>query len=107
MTGLDKLRQTAEQATEGPWQAVHRNVGCTEHDDESAGLGLEIEGPPKPGMRGQFSRSADARFIATFDPPTVLALLDVAETAEGHRGCHGAGMLEDALDRLREVTADG
>ena len=42
----------------------------------------------------------DERYVAAFDPSTVLALLDVAEAAES-RNEHD---VMDALDRLREVA---
>jgi hypothetical protein len=44
-------------------------------DDESAGLGLRIIGPPEAMNRGQFEKGADARFIAAAreDVPALLA----------------------------------
>jgi hypothetical protein len=53
-------------------------------------------------------------YVATFDPPTVMALLDVAEAAEAHVTLdardHGGffrtrGQLAEALIRLREVSS--
>lgn len=54
--------------------------------------------------------AVDTEFIVTFDPPTVLALLDVAEAAEAAaeyvpEDVSDHGRLTDALDRLREVTS--
>jgi hypothetical protein len=48
-----------------------------------------------------------AEHIATFDPPTVLALLDVAELCirnHDHRGFAPCAACA-ALDRLREVSS--
>jgi hypothetical protein len=61
---VKRLNQLKARATPGPWRVSHRAYGCDENDDESAGLGLEIEGPPEPGLRGQFARSADAQLVA-------------------------------------------
>lgn len=61
---LNELRELEAQATPEPWSAMHRCVGCKPQDDESWGLGLEIEGPPEADGRGQFKRGADARLIA-------------------------------------------
>jgi hypothetical protein len=61
-----------------------------------------------------FNRPEDAEYIATFDPRTVLALLDVAEAADAIRGLivgvegqddHLADAIQAAIDRLREVTS--
>lgn len=60
---LDQLNDLAKAATRLPWSVAHRDIRCTESDDERAGLGLEIEGPPEASNRGQFARSADARYI--------------------------------------------
>jgi hypothetical protein len=54
-----ELRQILVAATDGPWTISHRHVNRRPCDDEDAGLGLEVEGPPEP-MRGMFARSADA-----------------------------------------------
>lgn len=61
---LAAIRRLADAATPGPWVARHRAVDRTQHDDESSGLGLEVHGPPEASGRGQFARSADAKFIA-------------------------------------------
>ena len=73
---------------------------------------------PHDGQYGGTEIQEDATFIATFDPPTVLALLDVARIAarideivtEGGR-VHPDGTthlaLGQALDNLREVSDVG
>ncbi len=72
---LDAIRERCEKATPGPWEATHRHVGLSAMDDESGGLGLEVEGPPDASLRGQFARGADATFIAASrtDIPALLA----------------------------------
>lgn len=56
----DDLRALSVAATPGPWTISHRCYGKTEMDDESCGLGLEIDQWDEP-MRGHISLSADAR----------------------------------------------
>lgn len=62
--------------TPGPWRAVHRFIGAGPHDDEVAGLGWEVEGPPEPDGRGQFAKAADAHLIAA--APDLLAACELA-----------------------------
>ncbi|MHB1524948.1 MAG: hypothetical protein ACYCZN_01485 [Candidatus Dormibacteria bacterium] len=105
MSRVEEIAKRLSEATPGPWRAQHRCVGCTDADDESCGLGLEIEGPPEASMRGQFALGADARFIAAapddidyllkrvrdlgeIDP---AALLEVAEWFD---------LVDQLLDRL-------
>ena len=77
MTDLSALKAIADAATEGPWEQdgreglthrvfAHSRMLATDVDIAECGWGVE----------------ADARFIATFDPPTVKALLAVVEAAE-------------------------
>ena len=61
---ITELTALLADATPGPWTVNHRHIAGSENDDEMSGLGLEIEGPPEPILRGQFSRSADARLAA-------------------------------------------
>ena len=76
---LRAIRERAERATSGPWTASHRAVDRTaDHDECSGGLGLEVEGPPEPYLRGQFARAADAQFIA-HARDDIPFLLDLAE----------------------------
>lgn len=70
---LARLRKVAEAATPGPWEVYDRGIGYEVHDAN----GCELNG----GMRETFTE-ADANHIATFDPPTVLALLSRLEAAE-------------------------
>lgn len=60
--------------TPGPWAVSHRCIGCGPKDDESAGLGLELVGPPEPALRGQFAKAADALLAAA--APSLFAALE-------------------------------
>ena len=99
---LDRLRQVAEAATPGRWL----RDGSSDVFSGGCGCTGELVATSRPDM-GQLpteAQSANALHIATFDPPTVRALLDVAEaawTVEFHRGSE----LSAALDRLREVSS--
>lgn len=95
---LDTLRKTAEAATPGPWEASDRGIGYEVHDAS----GYELNS----GMRETFTES-DATHIATFDPPTVLELIDRAEAAERALDFHSQrdrelkmtlSMISDRLD---------
>ena len=69
---LADLRKIAEAATPGPWKQRER-------------FSRTVETPRQHNPVATAERIvrgvADAVHIATFDPPTVLALLDVAEAA--------------------------
>lgn len=80
VTGLAGLRAVVEAATPGPWEvAESESFRCVQ-----AGRDMRGDGRRWPtvayGMTS-VQRAEDAEFIATFDPPTVRALLDVLETA--------------------------
>lgn len=87
---LDTLRKTAEApgVRPGRWHVYDRGIGYEVHDEND----YELTG----GMRETFDKP-DAEFIATFDPPTVLALLSRLEQAE------------QAVQRVRALcmTTDG
>lgn len=84
---LKVLRKVAEQATPGEWEVFDPNEGsghsplwCVANDEfhnpsgdeESEWVAVEVHVGDK----------ADADHIATFDPPTVLALLTQLEQAQ-------------------------
>ena len=76
---LTKVHKSLEATTQGKWIAVHGASDCTVHDGEcSGGLGLDVEGPPQP-RKGQFARSADAKFIASAHNDYVPQLLAEVE----------------------------
>ena len=74
MTALTdaQMRAIAEEATAGPWRSVPWHIE---------------EGPPAVRVPDGWllcstAGENDARHIATFDPPTVIALLDAKAKAE-------------------------
>ena len=76
--------------TPGPWTVRHRCVDKSPYDDESCGLGLEVDGPPESHLRGRFARAADAHLVAA--APELLAALTYCE----------AVMDEAARDQMRK-----
>ena len=107
MSEIGHLREIAEVATPGEWVA---------HENRRHAGGIPVSEPTvyatevEPGWVVADARDggvSDARFIATFDPPTVLALLDVAEAAQNLSVIAPApseiGALSHALERLRKM----
>ena len=70
----------AQNITPGPWMAYPRNVDNDGTQDELCGSGWEIDGPPEPQLRGQFSRAADAYLIAAA-PELLEACIAVEQLA--------------------------
>lgn len=67
---LGKLREVASAATPGPWgRATTDGMGWAVHRGEHETVAL-------------YADRDDAEHIATFDPPTVLALIERVERAE-------------------------
>ena len=110
---MRRLREIAEAATPGPWES--RCYGLAKdswgvHSEQYGAVAITGTDLGEPGAK------VDAEHMAAFDPPTVLALLDVAEAASLHtddedscityppcgdcRYC----LLDAALARLREVS---
>ena len=81
---LDQLRQVAERATPGPWECVE--------GDEAFGLGAPVGCLTWDDHSGEVFKKEDAEHVATFDPPTVLALIERVESAEA------------AVQRVRELA---
>lgn len=92
---LDELRKTAEAATPGPWRWSPEeshwgdcgpNLETVErgpvYADGSQGALLEVIGSWGHDANGISVADEDKDFIATFDPTTVLALLNRLEQAE-------------------------
>lgn len=75
---LDTLRKTAEAATPGPWEA------SAEYDTEGRRVyTVSPEGNPEDNvcqLAPDLNGSANVEHIATFDPPTVLALIAEIES---------------------------
>lgn len=118
---MSDLRKIAEAATpKGRWYrneesllAAHepppvdlnRPEDWTDHDNLAFGDWLDADA--EFVSHGDMHSQAAAEFIATFDPPTVLALLDVAEAAEQVDAECGVthAALEGALDKWRDGGA--
>lgn len=80
---LEELKKVAQAATPGPWQnGIDDLEGVVA--PHQPGLGNVVCIPPTKRMYSSLEKWAEnAEFIATFDPPTVLAL--IAEVAASRR----------------------
>lgn len=90
-SNLDTLRKIAEQATPGPWEAKPYLYGVQ-------GGAVRVTSPSDDD-RNNLAEDVlpdDSLHIATFDPPTVLALLSRLEQAEQDRV-----KLRNRLDAMR------
>lgn len=91
---LAAIAARVQKATGGPWTVCYRNVGKSEEsaDYDDWFLGCDIEGP-ESAQRGQFVRSADARFIAHAreDVPRLLAYVRRLREALTEYGRHNEG----------------
>jgi hypothetical protein len=76
------LKRVAEAATPGPWRVVTDEDGYDFIVSATHGLVTTPERDDHP----------DGRYLATFDPPTVLGLLSRLSAAEAR-----VGVLEEAL----------
>ena len=104
MSAADDLRALSAAATPGPWTISHRCIDKTEMDDESCGLGLEIDQWDEP-MRGHISLSADAR-ITVWLRNHADAFADLIDAAREVRDDMAAGALDyhvQAANRLSGV----
>ncbi|WP_181578172.1 ead/Ea22-like family protein [Arthrobacter sp. AQ5-05] len=79
---LTALRKTAEAATPGPWEMWNPAVGGSHISIAGKLAWRSIESASSFADDEKIPHWADARHIAAFDPPTVLALLDRVEAAE-------------------------
>jgi hypothetical protein len=89
------LKRVAEAATPGPWVAQGRYLGTPNHMSFVA----ECRDQNGNWTTDRMSK-ANATFIATFDPPTVLSLLSRLSAAEARVGVLEAALraLVDAID---------
>ena len=78
-----KLREVAEAATEGPWSSIGRSgkrtmiVWLPENRGFAEGVAATRHNAKyEIRNRDNEQRRNDAAFIATFDPPTALSLLE-------------------------------
>lgn len=117
----DKLRELAQAATPGPWNAVRTGVIEDPDGDEDYGFAkgptsVRNKFPTVAAWREQFE--ADARFIAAANPLVILSLLDrLRDQADELRESEAAYMqnlgvlarlvpeMETLRDRLREAEA--
>jgi len=101
---LSVLRGIAEAATPGPWNAVE---GVIWDKDGTQVPQASVTTPSKcltwDDHGGDVFDPADATHIATFDPPTVLALLARLEVAEEH--VRGRKSEVADLERERDALA--
>ena len=101
---ISELRKITAAATPGPWGAADGG--------SFGGWWISLNGDPSNVTIAAVPiKLADADHIATFDPPTVLAMLDAIEAAEGYlkldlrrRTLDDAGRLADALDHVRDLS---
>lgn len=91
---LDTLRKVAEAATPGPWHQSETGVLGAREDWDLARGPARIMAAQMPWRRERME--ANAKHVATFDPPTVLALLSRLEKAEQDRD-----KLRNRLDAMR------
>lgn len=85
MTDIKQLREIAEKATRGAWVF---NVESWSY--------ITVEQENSEVIIGNILGTSNARHIVTFDPPTVLALLDRVEKAE-HRLSQVSNYQEDIV----------
>ena len=79
---LDALDNVAKAATPGPWTTEKPKL-----DGDGWPIGVAVAATPGKQMiyanpHGGSYPAADCRFIATFDPPIVLALIERVRAAE-------------------------
>ena len=101
---LDELRKVAEAATPGPWHA-EKKPSSLECDGKTFDAWMVYTDDDLASGFWAYEGDADMEHIATFDPPTVLALLDVTEAASNldahialNGGCHlGCDQCDDLI----------
>ena len=114
----DRLRQVARNASPGPWSYDAAEVvaeGAYNIAEGKPWYVVEVYDNGESGVQD----GDDGRYIATFDPVLVSAMLDVIDAAEAHESvthstsspsAHAMDMaqadsdLYDALARFREVS---
>lgn len=70
---LDELQKVAEAPTPGPWEAFEASKACEYQSKVEAPNLPEYDNPVC--YLGDYREHANARYIATFDPPTVRRLI--------------------------------
>lgn len=72
---LDEMERIAKEATDGPWSVVAYGDGDSLAIHEGRDWRICFMATPGETMGAMERIEANAEFIATFDPPTVLSLL--------------------------------
>lgn len=115
---LTRLRAVAEAATPGEWTLEYDNADDWEAGIDDGDYPYALHGPrncsfdhwtDKRLVKDDLNRvteisemvDGDAKFIATFDPPTVLALLSRLEQAEQQ-----VARVRGAVGKLRKAVED-
>ena len=104
--GREQMRKIARDATPGPWvctlTGVHQDFSAASQVSETSYEGIGV-------VPEEYVRDEDADHIATFDPPTVTALLDALDAAEarsiknGKALCAARNRADRAEATLRHV----
>lgn len=107
MTDHKSLRSIAEGATAGPWKAVLRPSRAWQIHGQINPLiqrhrGAICNTTSTYSDEGRKGSAANALYIATFDPPTALSLLDRITQLES--AISGAA---EALDQIIHETHEG
>lgn len=92
MDDLTNLRKIAEEATQGSWEHWNPSVGESHIAIANKVAWRSLRSATQFADDEKIPHWADATHIATFDPPTVLALIDRLEQAE------------QSVARVREVA---
>ena len=102
---ISRARADLGDVTPGPWELRKTS---TVYMDGTGVYHIRTDGVP--GVRGALTVTRpDAEFIARFDPPTVSAMLDVIEAAEGwfedddQTPGHAVAEKKNVLDALARV----
>ena len=78
------LREVAQAATPGPWDASQMPAECGEESmgiQSLRGFSVINDAPPFGNTTASYAKSEDATFIATMHPGVALALADVLDGA--------------------------
>lgn len=91
---LQRHREIASAATPGPWKVYNEQSHYGVRREDSL-YGRVTHAHAGYDGYGNGSSQVDAEYIATFDPTTVVALLDVAEAAQEADWYMGGGEATD------------
>ena len=114
MTTLRAIKELAEKATPGPWEACRSDHGGCEcgtvyiHDTYDLGMVVATTTHDYWGkaLAAGDVRKANQLYIAAISPEVIKALVAVAEAAEALAPVRTSGSLRVALDQLGRVLED-